>query len=61
MLDRLEQNGVRYQREQIEMQDGTIAWIYILIAKDKEAEEQDRIKIDPRSQIYSWVSEEPAP
>ena len=60
-LDRLEQNGTRYQREKIEMQDGTRAWMYILIAKDKEADIQDRIEVWPRENIYEWRRQEPAP
>lgn len=58
-LDALEQNGVRYQREKIKMQDGSTAWMYVLIAKDQDSKQYDRIDFDPRTEIYSWKREEP--
>lgn len=55
-LDDLEQNGVRYQREEIEMQDGTMAWIYVLIIDEDPSYNQDRILFE--NKIYSWRREE---
>lgn len=59
VLDRLEQNGVRYRREQVPMQDGGLAWIYLLIAGDTPSTVQDRIRFDPASRVFSWQREEP--
>ena len=56
-LDKLEQNGVRYQREEIDMQDGSKAWMYILIVDDQPSEQQDRINFE--NCVYSWKREEP--
>lgn len=58
-LDRLEQNGVRYRREQVPMQDGALAWIYLLIAGDAPSAAQDRIRYDPVGRLFSWRREEP--
>lgn len=56
-LDELEQNGMRYQREEVEMQDGAKAWMYVLIVDDTSAVDQNRIKFE--NEIYSWLREEP--
>ena len=46
-LDRLEQNGIRYQRAEIALNDGTMAWIYFLIAIDTPSDQQSRILTGP--------------
>lgn len=60
-LDQLEQNGVRYQREEVEMQDRSTAWMYILIADDEPSLQQDRINFNPTTKAYSWKREDPRP
>lgn len=54
VLDKLEQNGVRYLREKVKMQDGATAWMYVLIANEKDSGEHDRINFDPKTRIYAW-------
>jgi len=60
-LDRLEQNGVRYLREEVKMQDGTKAWMYFLIANDTPSKQQDRIDFISATKTYVWKREEPKP
>jgi gamma-glutamylcyclotransferase (GGCT)/AIG2-like uncharacterized protein YtfP len=57
-LDRLEQNGIRYQREEVPLSDGTEAWIYLLIAKDTTSATQDRI-LTADDGRQRWQRQEP--
>lgn len=52
-LDRLEQNGVRYEREVVSLQDGRKAWLYVLIADEAPAENQNLIKTN--NGVQEWV------
>lgn len=60
-LDRLEQNGIRYRREAVALQDGTTAWMYVLMAGDAPSPRQDRIAFDPDRRAYAWLRAEPQP
>ncbi len=54
-LDILEEEGVRYKRCLISLQDGTLAEIYLLIAQDESVSETSaRIGFDPETKIYDW-------
>lgn len=57
-LDKLEQNGERYQRELIMMDDSTSAYIYLLIANDQPATDKHQrhiIKADVNHNTsYRW-------
>ena len=57
-LDRLEQNGIRYQREEVPLSDGTEAWIYLLIAEETPSATQDRI-LTADDGRQSWQRQEP--
>lgn len=58
-LDKLEGNSDHYQREEVELQNGSTAWMYILKRHDLPAEEQGRINIGGAEKIYSWNRDEP--
>lgn len=58
-MDRLEQNGRRYQREVIALRGGGTAWIYVLIAPDAPSDRQDRILCDEGSKMQAWDRHEP--
>jgi gamma-glutamylcyclotransferase (GGCT)/AIG2-like uncharacterized protein YtfP len=57
-LDRLEQNGTRYQREEIQLADGTRAWIYLLLVTEAPSADQGRILVAPDGS-QSWQRREP--
>ena len=57
-LDRLEQNGIRYQREEVPLSDGSMAWIYLLIADDTPSATQNRI-LTAEDGSQSWQRQEP--
>jgi len=60
-LDKLEDNGRLYQREEILLDDGSKAWMYILIADKKPSALQDRVDYDQTENTYKWDPCEPAP
>ncbi len=59
-LDKLEGNGVHYQREEVSLQDGRKAWMYVLLSNEIPSQEQDRICFDQETRFYSWRREEPS-
>ena len=61
VLDQLEQNGVLYQREEVLLQDGTQAWMYILIADKEPSDLQDRVLYSAETKTYKWDRQEPVP
>ena len=59
-MDDLEQNGIHYNREMVELTDGSKAWMYIYIDKSAVSiENPEFICFDPETKIYSWKRRQP--
>jgi len=54
-LDKLEQNGERYERKIVRLKDSRKAWMYVMIADDMPAQSQDLIETEARTQTHKWV------
>jgi gamma-glutamylcyclotransferase (GGCT)/AIG2-like uncharacterized protein YtfP len=53
-LDYLENNGVNYKREQVELLNGSIAWMYIKCSQKRSCSVSERVEYNRRAQTYSW-------
>lgn len=55
-LDKLEENGTRYQRRLVNFEGGHSAWMYVHVDKnEKPAAAREQIKYDPAVTSYEWT------
>lgn len=54
-LDQLEQNGKRYERKIVRLEDGRKAWMYVMKADEMPAQSQDLIETEKGTKTHKWV------
>ena len=53
-LDKIEKNGVRYDRKIVHMSDNSLAWMYIMKKENQVDGGVACIDYDRHNQVYSW-------
>ena len=55
-LDKLEENGTRYQRREVSFENGVVAWMYVHADKqERPASSRQQVQFDPPTHTYKWT------